>query len=113
MISTRQLERLRQQLEEERDRILAESAVLEDIGDDWDGDINGNGDIVDIGTALAEWSTTATLAQNARELVAQIEDALARMDAGIYGQCDACGGEIEVERLEVLPYATLCVADME
>ena len=27
------------------------------------------------------------------------------------GRCEACGGPIEAERLDALPYATLCLAD--
>jgi hypothetical protein len=41
----------------------------------------------------------------------QVEHALARIDAGSFGRCQACGGAIEAERLDALPYATLCLAD--
>lgn len=41
-----------------------------------------------------------------RELV-RIDEALARIDAGTYGECLECGGEIPNERLEALPYATM------
>ncbi|MEQ9463338.1 MAG: TraR/DksA family transcriptional regulator [Haliea sp.] len=35
--------------------------------------------------------------------------ALARLDAGRYGICEACGENIDPGRLEVLPEAVLCV----
>jgi DnaK suppressor protein len=105
--------RIRRQLERERDRVLLESGLLEEEAADWDGDIDMNGDIVDVGTAVAERTRTEVLANNARSLVAQIDTALARMEAGTYGRCDACGGPIEPERLEALPYATLCLEDKE
>jgi DnaK suppressor protein len=41
--------------------------------------------------------------------VAQIKEALKRIDDGVYGTCANCGTEIEPERLEIIPYATLCV----
>lgn len=44
-----------------------------------------------------------------RELV-QIEAAIARIDAGIYGDCTNCGGEIAARRLEVQPEAPMCMA---
>ncbi|HEX3215016.1 MAG TPA: TraR/DksA C4-type zinc finger protein [Actinomycetota bacterium] len=33
------------------------------------------------------------------------------MDSGRFGRCEDCGGAIEAERLDALPYATLCLAD--
>lgn len=42
-----------------------------------------------------------------REL-AQIDAALARIDAGTYGLCRECGMEIESGRLAALPYAATC-----
>jgi DnaK suppressor protein len=39
----------------------------------------------------------------------QIVAALARIDAGSYGQCDVCGGDIAPARLAALPTATRCI----
>lgn len=41
--------------------------------------------------------------------VADIEEALGRIDAGRYGTCDMCGGAIPLERLEAIPAASTCV----
>lgn len=43
------------------------------------------------------------------EHVNQIEAALKRMDEGTYGVCSNCGKSISADRMEALPYATLCV----
>lgn len=40
-----------------------------------------------------------------------IDQALARMDAGVYGSCEECEEPIALERLKVLPYTRLCAAD--
>lgn len=40
--------------------------------------------------------------------VAEIDAALARLDQGQYGICDACGESIAPARLEALPQAMLC-----
>jgi DnaK suppressor protein len=37
------------------------------------------------------------------------ERALAKLDEGTYGTCDACGGEISDGRLRAMPDAVLCV----
>lgn len=38
-----------------------------------------------------------------------LEAALARLDAGTYGACVACGAALPVERLELVPDAELCM----
>lgn len=37
-----------------------------------------------------------------------IEAALARIEAGTYGDCAKCGEEISAERLEALPFTPFC-----
>jgi DnaK suppressor protein len=39
----------------------------------------------------------------------QVNDALARLDAGEYGNCKSCGNPIGEARLEAMPFATLCI----
>ena len=41
--------------------------------------------------------------------VADIDEALARLDAGSYGRCAACATAIPDERLRAVPWAALCV----
>jgi len=43
-----------------------------------------------------------------RELHA-IEDAIARIKRGDYGDCESCGKPIPVKRLQAIPYATECI----
>ena len=43
------------------------------------------------------------------EAVAEIEDALQRLDAGKYGLCVDCGTTIPFERMEAIPEADRCV----
>lgn len=44
-----------------------------------------------------------------RRLIAKIDAALGRLDAGEYGYCEDCGVEIGVGRLQARPTATLCI----
>jgi DnaK suppressor protein len=39
----------------------------------------------------------------------QVNRALARLDAGHYGDCAQCGEPIDTRRLQALPYADRCV----
>jgi DnaK suppressor protein len=41
--------------------------------------------------------------------LADIDAALARLDAGTYGTCTSCGTPIRPERLEALPWTGLCI----
>ena len=45
-----------------------------------------------------------------QETIAEIDAALARIDAGTYGSCTQCGAAIPDERLELRPFAGRCVA---
>lgn len=47
----------------------------------------------------------------AGHVVREIDDALARIDAGTYGTCAVCGKPIPEERLNAVPYAVLCIDD--
>ncbi len=49
-------------------------------------------------------------AASLQRTIAEIDEALARIDAGTYGRCVHCGAEIPEERLEFRPFAAGCVA---
>jgi RNA polymerase-binding transcription factor DksA len=53
---------------------------------------------------------TATRLALKQDLLA-VERALAKIDSGDYGVCEVCGQKIEPARLEVMPAASLCLAD--
>jgi RNA polymerase-binding transcription factor DksA len=48
--------------------------------------------------------------QEEKEIIA-INDALARMETGEYGSCRTCGKPISMERLEAIPWTTVCSVD--
>ena len=50
------------------------------------------------------------LRDHTRSALQTIDAALARLEAGTYGRCTACGARIAPERLEALPSAALCIA---
>ena len=62
------------------------------------------------GATLAfERQHVAALAQAAREHLADIDAALARLADGSYGMCQACGQPIGAERLAARPAARTCI----
>jgi DnaK suppressor protein len=50
----------------------------------------------------------AALDEQERKEVQAINRALARIELGEYGSCEVCGKGIEVERLEAIPWASVC-----
>lgn len=50
-----------------------------------------------------------TLLGEARQSLIYVENALSRIENGTYGECEVCGEDIEIKRLQALPYATLCM----
>lgn len=53
------------------------------------------------------------LGEAGRRELSQINRSLARMDAGEYGICAACGEPIPEQRLQVMPHCEYCVACAE
>ena len=50
----------------------------------------------------------ATLDEQAQKEIRAISRALARMELGEYGRCEVGGEDIEIERLEAIPWTTVC-----
>jgi DnaK suppressor protein len=85
----------------------AESQIAERLSDAI-GDAGD--DQADAGAKTFEREHELAMTQNARDLLAQNELALARIDAGTYGVCESCGQPIGKARLQAFPRATLCVS---
>ena len=64
----------------------------------------------DAGAKTFQREHELALTQNARELLTQIERALARIEDGSYGVCESCGEPIGKARLQAFPRAVLCVS---
>lgn len=74
-----------------------------------EGDQGTGDDQADAGSATFEREHELSLAANSRDLLAQVERALQRLDAGTYGDCEVCGNPIGKERLKAFPKVTLCL----
>ena len=67
----------------------------------------------DVGTDVADNDRELALLEAAAEQRAEVEAALARLDAGSYGACVDCGQPIDEARLEFRPEAARCLADQQ
>lgn len=65
----------------------------------------------DLGTATFEREKADSIRLSVEGQLADVEHAMARLDAGTYGICDMCGKKIPDERLKARPAARFCIAD--
>lgn len=63
----------------------------------------------DMGAIYEERERNFTLAQRERKLLDAINEAIERIHNGSYGVCERCGGKIDFQRLNAIPYAKLCI----
>lgn len=70
-------------------------------------------DEIDQATFDTEQSMRMRLRNRETLYLKKIEEALARIEEGNFGECEECGEDIELKRLEARPTATLCVSCKE
>jgi RNA polymerase-binding protein DksA len=115
-MSTVDTVRFRERLLDERRRVLdaIENIHAENpgsIGEETDELTFQDNHLGDVATATFDREMASTLEENSNHVLAEIEAALARIDDGTYGFCERCGKPIGEERLDALPWATLCIDD--
>ncbi|HKF15514.1 MAG TPA: TraR/DksA C4-type zinc finger protein [Gaiellaceae bacterium] len=73
--------------------------------------VSGSADqhMADTATETVDREIDYTLEEHDGRLLQAIDEAVARINAGIYGICVNCGAQIPHERLEAMPWATLCI----
>ena len=85
---------------------LAQNEIYDLMRDAGDG--AGN-DQADVGSTTFERDHEMSLANNAKDMLAQTERALLRIQDGSYGVCESCGEPIGKMRVMAFPRATLCL----
>jgi DnaK suppressor protein len=113
-VSAIDTEHFRGLLLEERQRVVA---ALQNLHDDHAGTLSDeageesayDNHLADTATDTYDRELDYTLEENSENVLAEIDAALKRIDDGTYGICTNRGEQIPVERLEALPWATLCI----
>ena len=68
-----------------------------------------SGDEADVAADVIDRQLLTSIGTQDAIRLQQIENALDRINQDKYGRCIKCGKEIPEERLEVLPYALMCI----
>jgi DnaK suppressor protein len=108
-IERSELERVREVLEERRERTRAGVAGLAKRPEL--GSAQGFGKRIGDGTTEAiSRLTDIGVGQSLESSLARTERALAKLEEGSYGNCDTCGQPIATARLRAMPDSVMCVA---
>ena len=105
-----QLEYFRQKLLNWKKSLIGQSkATLDDLRQ---GGLN-QPDQIDRASLESDKALELRTRDRARKLISKIDEALKRIEDGVYGYCEDTGEPIGIERLEVRPVATLSIEAQE
>ena len=106
-------EQARIRLLEERERVVA---ALDYLHEENAGSLHEEAEEATIADNVGETATVTldrqidySLEEASNHVLAAIDAALQRIEAGTYGMCQTCGKPIGDDRLEAIPYATQCI----
>jgi RNA polymerase-binding protein DksA len=113
-VSAIDTDHFRERLLDERKRVVA---AIQNLQDDHSGTLSDeageetayDNHLADTATETYDRELDYSLEENSGHVLAEIDAALKRIDDGTYGICTNKGEQIPVERLEALPWATLCI----
>jgi DnaK suppressor protein len=96
-------------LEERRRELERELQVLTDVPRDPTATVSFGKRVGEGTTEAVERIHTTSAARALAAMLDDVRRALAKLADGSYGTCDTCGGAIPRERLEAIPWASLCI----
>ncbi|GHO88539.1 TraR/DksA family transcriptional regulator [Dictyobacter formicarum] len=108
------LQEMKKRLESKRDELMQSIGRLTEVHPIIvDSDSAGDESTEDAAVDVQEQQLETSILANDEALLAQINDALKRIEDGTYGFCVVCGKPISEERLRAIPWATLGVEEEE
>lgn len=99
-------ERVRGELLEEQAKLQEQLERLESV--EYESVGYGN-HIADDATDAFEQTVGVALQRKVETTLEEVGRALAKLDDGTFGLCEACGTRVDRARLEALPYARYCL----
>jgi len=116
-MTTIDVDRFRAELEQHRER-LRSTIAHHDIGGasltEATGELmssSADNHLADTASETYEREFDEGLEEDAQEQLREVESAMKRLEDGTYGTCRVCGKKIPVERLEAVPWTSLCIDD--
>ena len=113
------VDRYRKMLEQERQRLHDQVEAIEDRIGFGDSAI-GQSELADYdnhpgdaGSDTFEKEKDVSVRDSLHGVIGRIDEAVGKIDRGTYGECDRCGREISIGRLDAVPWAIYCVECQE
>lgn len=100
------IETIKQMLEEDREKLRQMLQITSGNG----RTESKNPDLMDMAEAYSDHERFHALQALEQKQLDQVEAALQAIEEGTYGRCQHCHQLILLERLQALPYATMCVS---
>ncbi|CAK9253101.1 unnamed protein product [Sphagnum jensenii] len=109
-MNKKELSKFKKRFEKERQRALFNDRV---VREDFSVCEDDRYDEIDQATTDIEQSMRMRLRNREVLFLKKIDEALTRIEEGTFGECDSCGEDIGLLRLEARPTATHCVSCKE
>jgi len=94
-------------LQSEQEQLRGE---LTELGfDDGRTGLDYDANFADTSQVTAERGEAEALAGKLKDALEEVAAAIARLDGGTYGSCEACGVAINPARLEAMPASRFCI----
>ncbi|MDV6378083.1 TraR/DksA C4-type zinc finger protein [Sporosarcina sp. GW1-11] len=116
MLTTQQLDKLKNDLKSMEERLSEttnETEIVKSVQEDVGELSMYDNHPADMGTELYEREKDLALNTHAVDELEKVQHALQAIKEGTYGICEECGKKIPYERLEAIPYTTVCIEDAE
>ena len=106
-MNKRDLQRFKKLLLEQRDQLQGNQTKA--LGGDIHLDPDDFPDEIDTASSEMNLAFQGRLRERERGLLGKINEALQKIDDGVFGECESCGEDIGAKRIEARPMAQLCI----
>jgi DnaK suppressor protein len=106
-LKKRDMNKFRKALEEQRDEILVNARKT--LSGEIHLDPDDFPDEIDTASSEMNLAFQGRLRERERGLLTKINEAIVRIEEGIFGECENCGEDIGAKRIQARPMAQLCI----
>jgi DnaK suppressor protein len=106
-LKKREMQKFRKTLESQRDEILVNARKT--LSGEIHLDPDDFPDEIDTASSEMNLAFQGRLRERERGLLSKINQAIERIEQGIFGECQSCGEDIGTKRMQARPMAQLCI----